>query len=292
MATVNVLIAGCGYVGTALGVRLAAEGYTVWGLRRQPGCLPAGIQPFAADLTLPETLQGLPPALDIVVYAAGTEGASDTAYRQAYVEGIQHLLEALQRQRQRPRRILLTSSTSVYAQTQGEWVNETSPTHPEYYSGQRLLEGEQLLLGGPFPATVVRCAGIYGPGRRRLMDRLLQGQATFPEGESQYTNRIHRDDCVGVLRHLIRLARPESLYLGVDHRPVEQGALLRWLAAQLGAPPPQVATPETTAVRRSQSNKRCSNARLLAAGYTFRYPTYQHGYTALLAELGYGPLGR
>jgi nucleoside-diphosphate-sugar epimerase len=261
-------------------------------LCRRPERLPAGIQPFAADLTLPETLQGLPPALDIVVYAAGTDGASDAAYRQAYVEGVQHLLDALQRQRQRPRRLLLTSSTSVYAQKRGEWVNETSLTQPEYYSGQRLLEGEQLLLEGPFPATVVRFAGIYGPGRTRLIDRLLRGQATFPEGESQYTNRIHRDDCVGVLRHLIRLARPASLYLGADHRPVEQGALLRWLAAQLGAPSPRIETPEATAVRRSPSNKRCSNARLLAAGYTFRYPTYQHGYTALLAELGYGPCAR
>ena len=78
----RILIAGCGDIGTTLGQALHAAGHTVWGLRRQPGHLPAGIQPLAADLGAPETLRALPPALDAVVYSAAASGFSDFADRE------------------------------------------------------------------------------------------------------------------------------------------------------------------------------------------------------------------
>jgi nucleoside-diphosphate-sugar epimerase len=281
----RILIAGCGYIGTALGVRLAADGHTVWGMRRRPNDLPAGLQAVAADLTAPETLRDLPAALDMVFYTAGAGGSTDEAYRLAYVEGVHNLLEALHAQRQRLRRIFFTSSTGVYGQSNGEWVDETSLAQPQHVTGQRLLEGERLLLAGPVPATVVRLAGIYGPGRTRLINQVRQGLVSYSEEMPLYTNRIHRDDCVGVLRYLMRLVRPASLYVGVDYRPVERGTLLRWLAGQLGAPPPGLEPSDPLSVRQRRSNKRCRNSRLVAAGYTFRYPSFQHGYGALLAQL-------
>lgn len=282
MPTPQVLIAGCGYLGTALGLRLSAAGYEVWGLRRQPDGLPPSIHPVAADLAVPESLRGLPRGIDVVFYTAGAASRTEAAYRAAYIDGLQYLLEALQQQRQRPRRIFLTSSTGVYAQTHGEWVDETSPTEPTHFSGTCLLAGERLLHASPFEATVLRLAGIYGPGRTRLIDSVRQGTAVTPTGENVYLNLIHRDDCVGALYRLMRLAYPAPVYLGVDHYPVEQGALLRWVAAQLGvAPPPFETTPGSLRQAR-RSNKRCRNHRLVAAGYALRHRSFRSGYTALL----------
>ena len=279
----HILIAGCGYVGTALGMRLAAAGHVVWGLRRSAEGLPSGLHCVAADLTAPATLQDLPPALDVVFYTAAPNGADDAAYRAIYVDGLRHLLEALVRQRQSPRRVLFTSSTAVYAQSTGEWVDETSPAEPRHFTGSRVLEGERLLLDGPFPATIIRFGGIYGPGRTSLLERVRQGLAPCRDGPPLYTNRIHRDDCAGALHHLMSLPLPESLYIGVDHESADQCEVLRWLAAQLGAPAPRVEALPGTDTRRHRTNKRCRNAKLVASGYVFRYPTFREGYAALLA---------
>jgi len=278
----NVLIAGCGYVGTALGTRLASEGHVVWGLRRRTDALPSSIRPFVADLTVPETLRALPPGLDFVFYTASADASDDDSYRAAYVEGLHNLLSALGDQCQQLLRVFFTSSTGVYAQSSGAWVDETSPTEPAEFSGIRMLEGERLLLGSPFPATVLRLGGIYGPGRTRLIDRVRRGLAVCPDGPPLYTNRIHRDDCAGALHHLMNVEQPDQIYIGVDHEPAEQCEVLRWLAARLGVSPPGVEPPSGSEVRRHQSNKRCSNAKLVASGYVFRYSSFRDGYMALL----------
>jgi nucleoside-diphosphate-sugar epimerase len=279
----QMLIAGCGYVGTALGVRLAAAGHEVWGLRRSAIGLPAEIRYLAADLTDPQTLRALPPGLEWVFYTAAADGADEEAYRAVYVDALRHLLQALQRQGQAPRRVFYTSSTAVYAQADGEWVDETSPTAPTHFTGKCLLEGERLLLEGPFPATVLRLGGIYGPGRTSLIERVRQRRAVCSAGPPRYTNRIHRDDCAGALHHLMTLAEPDGLYIGVDHEPADQCDVLRWLAAQLGAPPPRLEAGADAGRRRQHTNKRCRNAKLVASGYSFQYPTFREGYTALLA---------
>jgi nucleoside-diphosphate-sugar epimerase len=279
----NILIAGCGYIGTALGQRLAAAGHTVWGIRRSTAGLAPMIRHIAADLTDPSTLEDLPPNLDVVLYTAAADGADEAGYRAIYVDGVRHLLDALVRQGQSPRRVLFTSSTAVYPQSHGEWVDETSPAEPQHFSGKTVLEGERTLLAGPFPAIILRLAGIYGPGRTSLMARVRAGQATYRQGAPLYTNRIHRDDCAGALHHLMTLPQPESLYLGVDHHPAEQREVLHWLAGQLGAPQPRPETSPDANSRRHRTNKRCRNTRLLASGYVFRYPSFREGYAALLA---------
>ncbi len=283
----RVLIAGCGYVGTALGRELAARGDQVFGLRRRPEDLPREIHGVAADLCEPGSLDALPHGLQAVVYAASATGFSDEAYRAAYVDGVRNLLDALVRRNQAPRRIVFTSSTAVYGQQEGEWVDEDSVPAPVGFSGRRLLEGEKLLSGGPFPAVVLRLGGIYGPGRTRLVESVRSGSAVCREG--LYTNRIHRDDAAGAVAHLLALERPAPLYVGVDQEPAEECALLGWIAERIGAPPPRREAAGAVATRaggRPHGSKRCRSERLRRSGYRFRHPSYREGYGALLHELG------
>jgi nucleoside-diphosphate-sugar epimerase len=161
-------------------------------------------------------------------------------------------------------------------------VDETSPAEPAHFSGTTLVEGERIVLGGPFPATVVRFAGIYGPGRTRMIEAVRSGAAIISTTQS-YVNHIHRDDCAGVLRHVMNLGQPDPFYIGVDNEPVERGAMLRWLAQRLGVPEPPVSREgKGESVRAMRGNKRCSNARLLTTGYAFQYPTFREGYGALI----------
>ena len=176
----RILIAGCGDVGATLGQRLSAAGHEVWGLKRRPADLPPGIRPLAADLTDPATLNVLPPDLDAVVYSAAAAGFGEAAYQAAYVAGVRNLLDALRQAGQQPQRLLFTSSTSVYAQHQGEWVDEDSPAEAEGFSGRCIRDGERLMGDSGWPAVVVRFGGIYGPGRTRLIDSVRAGSRHPP----------------------------------------------------------------------------------------------------------------
>lgn len=284
---VRVLIAGCGYVGTALGKLLARRGHAVWGLRRRPEELPAGIVPLRADLTRPETLRRLPAGFDFVFYTAAADSSSPEHYQEAYIDGLTHLLTALSRQTDVPRRLFLASSTRVYAQRCGEWVDENSPAEPKSEAGRKLLQAERTVREAPLAGTIVRFGGIYGPGRSSLIDRLLKGQARIQQESPRYVNRIHRDDCAGALAHLMELEHPEELYVGVDCEPAPQWDVIRWVASELGLAVPVSGSSPGPAPRRRADNKRCRNTRLLSAGYRLLYPSYREGYGALIREGGF-----
>jgi nucleoside-diphosphate-sugar epimerase len=278
----RILIAGCGYVGSELAANLAREGHEVWALRRSEAPAPAGARAIRADLLDVDRLRALPSRIEVVFYTASAGGGDDRAYRSAYVDGLRYLLAALDGHP--VRRFLYTSSTGVYTQSAGEWVDEESAAEPEHFSGRRLLEGEHLLLRSRFPATVVRLAGIYGPGRSRLVERVRQVEAVIPGDGPVYANRIHRDDCAGVLRHLMALESPAPLYAAADHEPADLATVLRWIAQRLRVPPPRVEAAETGARYGRTSNKRVRNGRLLASGYLFRYPTFREGYGEMIAR--------
>jgi nucleoside-diphosphate-sugar epimerase len=282
----RVLIAGFGYVGSELGRLLVGDSHDVWGLARHPGTPMPGVEPIAADLGVPRSLEDLPPALDYVFYMASPGGSDDALYRMAYVVGLSNLLEALIRAEQRPKRIFFVSSTSVLAQRRGEWVDENSPAEPTHFSGKRLLEAERVLRDSEYAGTVVRFGGIYGPRRTNLVQSVRNGSAVFRKSRTSWTNRIHRDDCAGVLRHLMQVRPLDLLYHGVDCEPAARSEVLQWLAGALGGPSPRAVGASDPALREPRSNKRCRNDRLLETGYRFLYPTFREGYRAVLNEMG------
>ncbi len=279
----RVLIAGCGYVGIALGKALATSGHQVWGMRRNTSALPPEIRPLQADLGQDIQDAVRSQAWDVVYYTASSSAYTPEAYEAAYVTQVTRLLHALEDLEQPPKRFIYTSSTGLYTQQDGEWLDEDSPVQPTRFAAQALLEGEQRVHQATLPGVVVRLAGIYGPGRTRLLDQAISGEAQCIEERVAWLNLIHREDCAGILAHLATYPNPASCYLAVDHCPVEKNTLLRWLAAELGLPDPPVIPVEEAPPLRRGGNRRYRNRRILETGYHFRYPTYREGYAALLA---------
>ena len=271
-------------------------GHEVFGLKRQPAGLPEGVTPIQADLadapSLAAALARIDGSLDIMVYVAAADRGDDDSYRRAYVDGLYNVIDALHARAAKPAAVLFTSSTAVYPQQDGSWVDEATPTNPLDFRGLRMLEAEALLATSGFSAASLRLGGIYGPGRTRLVESVRSGRAVIRSGPPRYGNRIHRDDAAGALAHLAALALAgralEPLYLGVDDEPSDEAAVLRWIASQLGVAEPPVRDAEPSEGGRGGdrpgSNKRCSNARLRTAGYRFRYPTFREGYAAAIAS--------
>ncbi|HMB51757.1 MAG TPA: SDR family oxidoreductase [Thermoanaerobaculia bacterium] len=276
------LIAGCGYVGSELGRRLVADGHRVWGLRRSADAeLPEGVERVTADLTDAASLEALPRGLDTVVYASSAGGFTEERYRAAYADGPRNLLALLAGRGEAVRRAIFVSSTGVYGQQGGEWVDEESAAEADHFSAEHLRTGERLFMDSP-GGLAARLGGIYGPGRTRLLERVRRGEEACDEAAALWTNRIHRDDAAGALAHLLTLPEVEPLYLVVDREPVERCELLRWLAERMGAPAPPAA--ENRGENERRGNKRCSSRRLVESGYGFEYPTYREGYGALMAS--------
>lgn len=276
----TVLIAGCGDLGTEVGLRLVARGERVVGWRRSAELIPTGIEGVAADLTRP--LPPVPPDTDVVVIATAAVDRSEAAYRSAYVHATGNVLDALERDGVLPRRIFFVSSTAVYGDFDGGWVTEESPARSTAPTARLVREAEQVLLDRADSGTVLRLSGIYGPGRTRLIDQVRFGTAVLPL-EPQWTNRIHRDDAAAAIVHLVtEVADPAPIYLGSDELPVDLGEVLRFLAGELGLREP----PRGDTSSSRGGARRVDSSLLRGTGFSFTYPTFREGYRAVLAGQG------
>lgn len=275
----TITLLGCGDIAQRLALELAkSDHYKLTGIRRSASESPH-IEYRQADATSLSSLRhAMPEYSDVIVITMTPSERSDEGYRQAYVLSAQNLLQVLEHQ-QSPRLILFVSSTSVYAQSSGEWVDETSPTLPTSFSGKRLLEAEQVLATSPYNTSVVRFSGIYGPGRHRVVQQVRDGKGVATE-PVLYSNRIHVDDCAAILAHLIQKHDLEPLYIASDSNPSPLAQVTEWMAEQLGFDESHLVTAPTPSTGRA--SKRCRNTRLLNSGFTFEYPTFQQGYTQVL----------
>ncbi|KHE91429.1 MAG: SDR family oxidoreductase [Candidatus Scalindua rubra] len=278
----KILIAGCGDVGTSLGTALVEKGHYVVGLRRHPPVEKMGIHFIAVDLTNPAELTELETDFDQVFFLAAPSQHDLPAYRDVYDSGLKNLLYRFSKSRHNPHWISV-SSTSVYGQSDGEWVDEDSLTEPRRYNGELQLLAEQRVLAENKGNLVVRFAGIYGPGRKRMLRMAVKG-GPIQYRPPYYTNRIHKEDCIGVLMFLLekRLDGKKlySHYLASDDGSAPMWEVVSWLAKKLKCRPPEIKQVDKDATQ----NKRCCNKRLKELGYSFQYPTYKEGYPQLIDE--------
>lgn len=289
----RVLIVGCGYVGLPLGAELLRQGHEVFGIRRSADGMElvkaAGIQPIIADISKPADLASLPGPIDWVVHCAATGGGTVEDYRAVYVEGLKNLVAALAGKG--VKKLVYTSSTGVYGQTDGSVVKETSPAEPQAATARVLVEAEQILTAAArdqkLPGVILRVAGIYGPGRGHYFKQYLKNEARIVGKGERILNMIHRDDLVGVILAALRSGRAGEIYNAVDDEPVAEIHFFRWLSETLGKWLPPFATPEETAARtRGSTNKKVQNRRLkIELGYGFRFPTFRQGYTEEIRRL-------
>ena len=281
MPKASVLIAGCGDIGSRLATQLLGNDWQVYGLRRSIDRLPAGVTGVAGDLFSEQCPVQWPSGqIDYLVYSAAATEHDEAGYQAAYVDGLKNTLSWLEQNGQRPKRLLFVSSSGVFAQKDGEWVDETSPAEATSYSGRIMLDAEQVALNSGIAASVVRLTGIYGPGREWMLGQVRKGYRVAVE-PPLYGNRIHADDAAGLLAFLLEADRQgkalDDCYIGVDNAPVPLAEVVGWLRERLGI----TEWAAETSTRRAGS-KRCSNARAKALGWEPRYTSYREGYEQIL----------
>jgi nucleoside-diphosphate-sugar epimerase len=179
------------------------------------------------------------------------------------------------------------STTGVYGDRDGDWVDETSPLTPATARGQRRLLAEQQWQALDLPLHIFRLAGIYGPGRNQLVS-LREGTAKRIIKPGQVFSRIHVDDIAQVLAASIARPAPGTAYNVCDNEPAPPQEVVTFAAELLGiTPPPEIAFEDADLSPMAKSfyseSKRVSNARLRnELGVELKYPTYREGLRALL----------
>jgi nucleoside-diphosphate-sugar epimerase len=238
MDAMHVIVAGCGWLGEAIGRRLVAEGHRVTGVRRDRGraaaLVAAGIEPLAVDLARPGAEDALPRA-DAVVACQSSREDSAEAYRAAYVDATRALIAAA-----RGAPLVYTGSTGVFGQRDGSDVDEATPPAPASPSAAVLVEAEALVTRAAAAgarAAVVRLSGLYGPGRVGIVDRVRSGALALGPGDGAWMNFCHRDDAVAFVLAALARGRAGAIYHGSDASPARRRDVIAWIAARVGIAP-------------------------------------------------------
>ena len=271
------LVVGCGYLGRRVADLWTAAGRRVVALTRTraDSLREAGIEPLLGDVTDPASLNNLP-AASTVLYAVGLDRSSGKSMAEVYVQGLKNVLDNL------PPcdRFIYISSTSVYGQTDGSVVDESSPTEPLEDSGRIVLEAERVLRAKLPTAIILRFAGIYGPDRLLRKQALLKGEPLIGDAE-KWLNLIEvRDGARAILAAEQRAPLGETLIIA-DDTPVHRRDFYTLLAKLLNAPearfddaPPGVPVSRDT-------NRRLTNRKAKAVlGWEPEYGSYREGLRA------------
>lgn len=247
-----------------LALARAARGNDVLALRRRDVADERGIRHLRVNLATGEGIDRLPRRPDALVFCAAPDERNEAAYRALFVDGMRRLLDRLQ-----VGRLLFVSSTAVYAQDAGEWVDEDSLAQPTAFNGQALLAAEHELAGHDSAATL-RLSGLVGPGRDWMLRRARAGAANA----QRWSNRIHVDDAAAALSVLLDAPRLQSVYLGSDDEPAREYDVQDWLRQREQLPPVAHADgPE--------SGRRVANQGLRATGWSPSFPDFRSSYANL-----------
>lgn len=293
MKSKSVLIVGCGDLGARAGAILQEGGWTLTGLRRNTQYLPQGFAGIAADYAATDAplsiLEALAP--DYLILTLKPFGSGEAGYRAGFSQAMHNILTGLGKHR--PAGIIMVSSTRVYAEAEGGWVEDDSPLANSDPAALAIIDAEEQLLASVHPACVLRCAGIYGDPEGLLLRRIADGELCA-QTPLRYSNRIHREDVGGLLAWLLqqwdRGVSPARTMIAVDNEPAPQFEVELWLARELGLTEWRSRTSDMLGGGprggglRGAGHKRCRNRALQTSGYVLRYPDYRSGYAAVLRD--------
>jgi len=279
---VHVLVAGAGWLGSAVARALLARGDRVTAVRRDPAKLAplveAGAGALPLDLSEPGSSGRIPGGPEaIVACQSGADGVE--GYRRAYLDANRTLLEAARRLGVRT--FVYTGSTGVFGQRDESWVDESTPPAPAGPAARVLVEAEERVRGGEGVAgSVLRLSGIYGPGRSWLVDRVRAGALAVGPGDEAFMNFCHLEDAVAAVLAVLDRGRPGAVYHASDGLPTRRREVVRWLAGALGVPVPEIASPPSA----EGPNRRISAVRTRRElGLELAYPSFREG---VRSELG------
>ncbi len=259
-----------------------------------------GITPIIADLTRPESLSTLPEA-DVWLHAVAPDRDSPLPRRAVTVDGMRHLLALADA---KARRLIHISTTSVYGTADGSWVDEFTPCEPATEAGHLALEAEQLVeqfasrSAARCRATILRLAGIYGPGRLIARIDQLRERVVLSGIAESWLNLIHVDDIVQTVQRIATLEHPDRLYLVSDDQPLTRREFYSEVARLMHTPLPCFAYADDDAApagtvpnatisngRTQGLNKRCSNTKIRKElGIELKYPTIYSGLPASITQ--------
>ena len=285
----HLLCFGMGFSATALARRLKAKGWRITGTSRTAAGV-AGLTGQGFDAVRLDGEAPFDPAwldgVSHVVASAPPDADGDPVLRVAGAALIAHAASL--------RWVAYLSTTGVYGDRGGDWVDEESPLRPTTARGERRLAAERdwlaLWRAHGLPVHLFRLAGIYGPGRNQLA-AVLEGTARRVVKPGQVFSRIHVDDVAGVLEASIARPHPGRAYNVCDDEPAPPQDVVAWAARLLDRPvPPEIAFDgaELSPMAKSfyAESKRVANARIKdELGYRLTYPNYRQGLAALLADL-------
>lgn len=282
----TVWIIGAGYVGTALGHLLQEKQIRPVLWSRSPATSDARARAgfentWSGDAADPaawsRALERLP-SPDALVFCASSGGGDLSAYEAVYGRALQTSLA------HRPGSVpfIYTSSTSVYGQTDGSWVRETDPANGRSPTTPILLEAESRVIkaGG----TVLRLAGIYGPGRGQILRGLLAGYLPSPDVPPRWINLIHRDDAAAAILHfLLVVPSAGEIFNVADGHPTQPQAMADWLIRhyKLRVPSPAPSRPPQRSTSRVPANRRIEISKITATGWRPSFPSYREGYASI-----------
>ncbi|MCC1497448.1 NAD-dependent epimerase/dehydratase family protein [Alcanivorax sp. 1008] len=270
----HILVAGLGDLGSALAQGWLASGHQVSAIRRGTEA-PAGIDLYPQDL-FSDPVQLPPDQIDLLYIIMTPSTRDEAGYRAAYLTAPARLLDALIEQQPLPP-VIFVSSTAVYGE-QGGMPDELQEPRPEAFNGRILLAAEQEISLRTL-SSAVRFSGIYGPGRERLLHQVNAIRQGGKGPSPRWTNRIHSQDCVGLLYRIgegwLRGEMQWPVVVGTDAAPALNVAVLNWIAEQTGQAI-DLAEPDIAPGKRIRS-------RFIEEGnYKLSHPDYRSGYATLI----------
>jgi len=282
----RVLVAGCGWLGREVALRLVARGDRVTAVTRTGESAARlcadGIDARAIDLATPGASRLIPGRYDAIVALQSASGRDEAEYARAYLDATRGVLESAGAA---GASFVYVSSTGVFGQTDGSWVDESTPPSPADPTATVLVAAEQLVLDDSWHAAkprIVRCSGLYGPGRTGTIERVRSGALALGDGDDTWMNFSHRDDAAVTVIAALDRGRPGAIYHASDAAPATRRDVVSWIAPRLAMTAPRRDDGGPAGGRRGAHRRVSATATRRELGIDLAYPSFREGLAPFL----------